>query len=237
MSDREGEETGVEGRSMARGAPNRPPLEAGLLLAAFYLPSYLPLSSSFALRDMSSARYHLSLIAVDLPRALLLLYLMAASDGLGGFGLRRITRRDPLRALFSAVGALVLVLLLGLAFTLIGLQNPLMAAALAGKRANVALAPLVLASSIAVGYCEELFFRSYLMRRLSQAGLPLLWSAIVSSLVFGAGHGYQGVIGVISGSLLGLYFAWRWADGGNIHEIGLGHGLYDAIVTAAAIYA
>jgi membrane protease YdiL (CAAX protease family) len=98
------------------------------------------------------------------------------------------------------------------------------------------LAPLVLASSVAVGYCEELFFRSYLMRRLGQAGLPLLWSAVVSSLVFGAGHGYQGVIGIVSGSLLGLYFAWRWIDGGNIHEIGLGHGLYDAVVTAIAIY-
>jgi membrane protease YdiL (CAAX protease family) len=227
MSDREEDDT---------GAPERPLLEAALLLAAFYLPAYLPLSPAFAPRDMTTAAYHVSLIAVDLPRALLALYIMATGDGLGPFGLRRIVARDPLRALFAAVGAIAVVLCSGLLFSLSGLQNPLMAAAQSGPRAQAILAPLVLASSIAVGYCEELFFRSYLMRRLGQAGLPLLWSAIASSLIFGAGHGYQGVIGIVSGSLLGLYFAWRWIDGGNIHEISLGHGLYDAAVTAIAIY-
>ena len=218
------------------GEPKRPLLEAALLLAAFYLPAYMPWGSAFAPRDMVKAEYHLSLVAVDLPRALLVLYIMATSDGLGPFGVGRIAVRDPLRALFTALGAMAVVLCSGLCFSLFGLQNPLMAASQSGPRAQAMLAPLVLVSSVAVGYCEELFFRSYLMRRLGQAGLPLLWSAIASSLVFGAGHGYQGIVGIVSGSLLGLYFAWRWIDGGNIHEIGLGHGLYDAVVTAIAIY-
>ena len=86
---------------------------------------------------------------------------------------------------------------------------------------------------MATGYCEELFFRSYLMRRLAQAGLPRIWTAIASSLLFGSGHGYQGVVGLVSGSLLGLYFAWRWDRARNIHEIALGHGLFDAVVFAA----
>jgi membrane protease YdiL (CAAX protease family) len=225
-----------EGRSTARREPKRPLLEAALLLAAFYLPAYMPWASAFAPRDMTKASYHLSLIAVDLPRMLLVLYLMTASDGLGPFGVKRITARDPLRALFTALGAMAIVLFSGLCFSLFGLQNPLMAIAQSAPRAQAMLVPLVLVSSVAVGYCEELFFRSYLMRRLGQAGLSLFRSAIASSLVFGAGHGYQGIIGIVSGSLLGLYFVWRWIDGGNIHEIGLGHGLYDAVVTAIAIY-
>jgi len=239
MSDREEDEAlgkGLVSHSSARGEPVRPLLEAVLLLAAFYLPAYLPWSSAFSPRDMMKAAYHLSLISVDLPRALFVLYLIAASDGLGPFGVKRIAARDPLRALFAASGAMAVVLCSGLCFSLFGIQNPLLAAAHSGPRAQAILAPLALASSLAVGYCEELFFRSYLIRRLGQAGLPLLWSAIASSLVFGAGHSYQGVIGVVSGSLLGLYFAWRWIDGGNIHEIGLGHGIYDAVVTAIAIY-
>jgi membrane protease YdiL (CAAX protease family) len=74
------------------------------------------------------------------------------------------------------------------------------------------------------------------MRRLGQGGLPPLWAALASSLIFGAGHGSQGIVGIASGIILGLFFAWRWRSGGNIHEIGIGHGLYDTAITAVAIY-
>ena len=66
---------------------------------------------------------------------------------------------------------------------------------------------------MSTGYCEELFFRSYLLRRLGQVGLPPKWAAIGLGLIFGLGHGYQGPVGLVSASLLGLFFAWRWLDG------------------------
>ncbi len=74
------------------------------------------------------------------------------------------------------------------------------------------------------------------LRRLGQAGFPKLWAALASAALFGIGHGYQGIIGIVSGSLLGLFFAWRWYDSSDIHEIAIGHGLFDAAVFALAVY-
>ena len=74
------------------------------------------------------------------------------------------------------------------------------------------------------------------MRRLGQAGLPRIWTAIASSLLFGSGHGYQGIIGIVSGSVMGLFFAWRWSATKNIHEIAIGHGLFDTAVFALLLY-
>jgi Predicted metal-dependent membrane protease len=218
-----------------RGAPERPLLEAAAFLCAFYLPAYLPLGGSSPL-DVLKAPYHLGLIAVDLPRILLLAYIMAAGDGFEAFGLGRLKARDFVKACFVALGALGLVACCAFLFSLAGIQNPFMAAARSGARANPALASLILASSMAVGYSEELFFRSYLMRRLGQSGLSPIWSAIASSLLFGAGHGYQGIIGLAGGFALGLFFAWRWQADRDIHAIGMGHGLYDAVVTGIAVF-
>lgn len=240
MSDPALEDEGTENRGARRieprGAPARPLLEAAALLAAFYLPTYLPFASTLGALDMSKAPYHLALLAIELPRALLVLYIMASSDGLAAFGLKRPSLRDPIRALFACAGALAIMVGAAYVFSVAGFSNPLMDAARGRPRADAWLSPLVLASSLSVGYCEELFFRSYLMRRLGQGGLPPLWTALASSLIFGAGHGNQGLVGVVSGSLLGLFFAWRWRSGGNAHEIAIGHGLYDTAITAVAIY-
>ena len=83
---------------------------------------------------------------------------------------------------------------------------------------------------------RQFFFRSYLLGRLGQAGLLPGWAVLASSLLFGAGHAYQGAVGVVSGSILGLYFAWRWRSSRNIHEIAIGHGLFDAAVFAVLLY-
>ena len=35
---------------------------------------------------------------------------------------------------------------------------------------------------------------------------------------------------------LGLFFAWRWNDAGNIHEIAIGHGFFDTAAFCILIY-
>jgi len=217
-----------------RGVPDKPLLEALIVFLSFYLASFI--FAGAAPRPLSGPSYHLAVLAVNLPRALLVLYIMAAGDGLRLFDVVLPRRIDAVRGLLCAIGALAVVIVPGLLFSALGIQNPFLAQAGSGARAGAALIPLILASSLATGYCEELFFRSYLMRRLGQGGLPVVWSAIASSLLFGGGHGYQGIIGLVSGSLLGLFFAWRWQDGKNIHEIAIGHGLFDAAILAIVLY-
>jgi len=217
-----------------RGEPERPLVESSIVFLAFYLASYVFAGSSKA--DLSSPEYHLSVIAVNLPRAALLLYLMAVGDGLGLFRVLRFRPKDAARGLLCSLGAFAVVLVPGLLFSALGVENGFLAQARSGPRAGIALAPFILASSAATGYCEELFFRSYLLRRLGQAGAPRPWAAVASAVLFGIGHGYQGIIGLVSGSLLGLFFAWRWYDAENIHEVAIGHGLFDAAVFAIALY-
>jgi uncharacterized protein len=215
-----------------RGDPKRPLIEAALVLAAFYASAFLRLAPGPG--ALASPAFHAGLVAVNAARVLVVLLVMSASDGLAAFGLGRIRALDPLKGLLAALGAFAVVVPAGIVCSFLGLTNPLMAGLPRGTPA--ALVPLLLASSLSTGYAEELFFRSYLMRRLAGAGLPPLWAALASSLLFGGAHGAQGAVGIASTTLVGLWFAWRWHDGRNIHEIAIGHGLYDAAVLALALY-
>jgi len=67
------------------------------------------------------------------------------------------------------------------------------------------------------GFAEEMFFRGYLMNRISDlvgSGRAGWTSALlVSSLLFGLAHGYQGLAGAIGaaeiGLLLGVMYLWN----------------------------
>jgi membrane protease YdiL (CAAX protease family) len=218
---------------MGGGMPGKPLIEAMMVLIAFFVSSSLAAGGPGLAPSQSG--YHLSVLALNLPRSLLILYLMSARDGLPFFGILRPRGADAGSGILCALGALAIALAASLAFSSLGIVNPLYAISRSGARPSAALIPLFLASSMATGYCEELF-RSYLMRRLGQAGLSPLWTAIASSLLFAGGHGSQGLVGLASGLLLGLYFAWRWLAAANIHEIAIGHALYDASVFAIMLY-
>jgi uncharacterized protein len=219
-----------------RGEPDRPLLEAAVVLAAFYISAFLRFAPGAAPGFLASPAFHASLIAVNALRMLLVLYVIATGDGLAAFGLRRPRGADTLKGLLAALGAFALVVPASFLFSSLGLKNPLMALSARGSSPGLAILPLFLASSLATGYAEELFFRCYLIRRLERAGLSPLAAVIASSLLFGAAHGAQGAVGIASTTLIGAWFAWRWHDRRNIHEIALGHGIYDAAVIAFTLY-
>jgi uncharacterized protein len=218
-----------------RGEPRSPLLEAAMVLAAFYASAFIPFASRDDAGRIASTAFHVGLVAVNALRVLLVLLFMSRGEGLQAFGLERLRRADPFKGLLAALGAFAIIALPTLLFFLLGLSNPLMAGLPRGTRWP--LAPFLVASSMATGYAEELFFRSYLTRRLEGAGMPVPWAALAASLLFGGSHWSQGLVGVASTTLIGLWFAWRWHDGRNIHEIAIGHGLYDSAVLALALYA
>jgi len=80
---------------------------------------------------------------------------------------------------------------------------------------------------------EEMVFRGYLLNRLTAlfGGKAPRWGAavIVSSLIFGAGHAYQGSAGMILTALIGgLYASVYLLTGRNLWAPILIHGLYDS---------
>ncbi len=114
-----------------------------------------------------------------------------------------------------------------------GLSNPLFVRYRHGS--GLMLLPLILMSSLSVGYAEELFFRFFLIDGLTEADVPLGTAAIVSILVFGLSHASQGMFGIaFAGLLAALYTALRFR-GYDLHSLALGHAFYDAIILLIAL--
>jgi membrane protease YdiL (CAAX protease family) len=67
--------------------------------------------------------------------------------------------------------------------------------------------------STTAGICEEIIFRGYLQRQLGAITGSILAGAVLSAVVFGAAHGYEGrsrmVLLGIYGLMFGLLAMWR----------------------------
>lgn len=72
---------------------------------------------------------------------------------------------------------------------------------------------LALALVIVAAVSEETIFRGYLMLRLAAVTRSRLAAALLSTLVFALGHGYEGVAGVVAVFFIGLFlcavYTWR----------------------------
>jgi membrane protease YdiL (CAAX protease family) len=82
--------------------------------------------------------------------------------------------------------------------------------------------------SLTAGVVEELFYRGYLMWCLG-AFVPTWLALLVSSLLFGIGHAYQGPTGIAKTGAAGLFLgALYWLSGSLWIPI-IVHGLIDAV--------
>ncbi len=146
---------------------------------------------------------------------------------LAGIGVKRIRSVDFAWAIaFLAASNLILT---GLAWFLaqIGLPMPgeiglLIPQDTPGRIVWVAV-------SFTAGFCEETAFRGYLMTRLR-----LIWKlqnwvlpTIISSVVFGVCHAYQGIPGFIVISVYGFLFALLYIRTASIWPCVIAHSLQD----------
>lgn len=84
--------------------------------------------------------------------------------------------------------------------------------------------------SLTAGICEELLFRCLLLYYfpLLIPVIAVLWAIVISSLLFGIGHCYQGTRGVVTAVIMGGIFACLYAFTGSIWLCMLLHALIDA---------
>ena len=146
---------------------------------------------------------------------------------LAGIGVKRIRLLD-----FAWAGAFLLVsnlLLTGLAWFLaqVGLPMPgeismLIPEDTPGRIVWVAV-------SFTAGFCEETAFRGYMMTRLRMVFKLQNWviPTIVSSIIFGACHAYQGIPGFILISAYSFLFAMLYIRTGSIWPCVIAHSLQD----------
>ena len=80
--------------------------------------------------------------------------------------------------------------------------------------------------AVTAGLCEELMYRGFLLFYFSTI-LNLWWAVILSSLVFGLGHLYQGRTGIVKTTVIGLIMAGLFVLTGSLWAPMLLHVLID----------
>jgi hypothetical protein len=213
--------------------------EAALLFAAFFLPGYLSQPLDFDPSLFTSPSFHGMYLLHTIPRIGLILYLLLRTrpGSLGRYGLRKPVPQDFTGALpvfFGALGISMAVSLLAFHF---GLPGPFDRPA-GGSAGDVPLLlyPLLLITCLTIGYYEELFFRAYLLGEFARSREARLPAAAAASLLFAAGHGYQGLVGFGGTFLIGLFFAFRFLRRASLHELAIGHGLYNCAAVLILIH-
>ena len=83
-------------------------------------------------------------------------------------------------------------------------------------------------TSLTAGICEEIIFRGFLLWYLSQI-MPVWAAVVVSSIIFGLAHTYQGFSGVIRVFAIGLGFGVLYAATGSIWIPIVAHILVDVL--------
>jgi uncharacterized protein len=90
-----------------------------------------------------------------------------------------------------------------------------------------------LALAITAGCCEEFLYRGFAMAAFARAGFPIWASVVVSSVLFGAAHLYQGRSGLIGTGLLGLLFGAFRAFTGSFIPVAAWHAAVDIVAGIA----
>lgn len=83
--------------------------------------------------------------------------------------------------------------------------------------------------SLTAGFCEELLYRGFLPAYLVSIfpGIPLWLAIIVAAVLFGIGHVYQKLPGVLGTGIMGLAFGFLYFFTGSLYLPMLVHALFD----------
>ncbi|OGU54419.1 MAG: hypothetical protein A2V66_10830 [Ignavibacteria bacterium RBG_13_36_8] len=84
------------------------------------------------------------------------------------------------------------------------------------------------------GFCEEIIYRGYVLKRLAtilgDTNITWLLSALIASVVFGFAHAYQGPAGIITTGMIALIFGVIFIfNKNNLIILMLIHGIYNTI--------
>jgi len=90
------------------------------------------------------------------------------------------------------------------------------------------------ALAITAGVCEEFVYRGFAIAAFSKAGLPLWLVVILSSLLFGLAHAYQGRGGIVSTGIFGVLLALGRLGFGSLVPVMMWHAGLDLAAGIAA---
>jgi len=148
---------------------------------------------------------------------------------------RWATVEDFLLDLALAVGFVVVAfVVLGIIGTALGMRNPSQAgevkrlANMLGPQSRASLGIFILVSCTA-GLVEEILFRGYLQRQIGAITGNIYVGLIVSAILFGLGHGYQGARRMVLIAVLGAMFGLLALMRKSLRPGMMAHAFFDSV--------
>jgi membrane protease YdiL (CAAX protease family) len=208
-----------------------------LFFAAFFLPGYAAQGIAAPVGPTTNALMIQSTLA-GIPQFLLMAWVVVARAPASGeesawrrWGLVPLEPRDAVRtallllACFAVVAPFIALM--------VALPRELSQNLGRGYRwglQSVSQLPLAFLFGLTAGYREEFFFRSYLLGRLDELGVPVVAAVAVSTIVFCLGHLYEGLLAVAVTAALGVLLSAAWLRRRSLHVVAIAHGTYNALV-------
>jgi membrane protease YdiL (CAAX protease family) len=90
-----------------------------------------------------------------------------------------------------------------------------------------------LALAVTAGVCEEFLYRGFAMAALTRAGLPVWSVVLLSSILFGLAHLYQGRGGLLSTLIIGTVFGTARIAYDGLVPVMVWHSAVDAVAGVA----
>ena len=212
-----------------------------LILLSVYGLTWIDLFLPQPAIGLFTAPWFAASAAKNLARIGFLAFAMRLWQGIGALGTGIPGRRsrdffpkarDMADGILIAAAAGLFALGFALLALLAGAGNPLLYP-FSGLKITTTTFPLMIASSLAIGYSEELFFRFFAPKALERAGASPQAAILGAALLFGASHGSQGIFGMIGAAILALLFSFFRTRGKGLHALALGHALYDFVILLA----
>ena len=101
---------------------------------------------------------------------------------------------------------------------------------------SFAEAALWVSLSISAGICEEFLFRGYFQQQFARTSRRLWLGVLLSALLFGSAHGYEGIAGMLMITAYGALFSLLAIRRGSLRAGMIAHCWHDSI-TGIALWA
>jgi uncharacterized protein len=95
--------------------------------------------------------------------------------------------------------------------------------------ASLSEAALWIVLSVSAGICEEFVFRGYLQQQFARATGRTWVGVLVSALLFGSAHGYEGIAGMLMITVYGALFSVLAIKRRSLRAGMIAHGWHDSI--------
>ena len=199
--------------------------EFPLLFIILYLPAYLSQNGPMPSGYFDYSLMHLQMILMSLVYTFFILYLIGKPGPELPAEMFRIGEKPRLSGVLIILGGLVL-----LYGTTSGILAPFSSAETQQLLTRAFMLIPTAFTCLFSAAQEEIFFRYYGYARLRQNGTPPGKSMFYISLIFAAGHAYEGLPGLMFSFTAGLFLSLAVKRGSSLISLIIAHGLFNFLI-------